>query len=226
MIAGARLVFASLPREAPGRPRKYKNSKEADHAYYMRHRDRLRRKRVISPKKQAPNGEDTHALTLEEAKAIHAPVGAHVHSLKELLLYAAGGNVDWEADVLTIRVLLDKGCDLEADILPTVARTVPELPRPLKNWGAKWLVREILDARDNGASSVARAGLCACATLHGVETRHGLRLDRGDLAWSRPHALGRRSCARCRRVSSERMAVMQRDARGSRDACGCVRRRR
>jgi hypothetical protein len=36
--------------------------------------------------------------------------------------------------------LLDQGCDLEADILPIVAREVPELPRPLRNWGAPWLV--------------------------------------------------------------------------------------
>jgi hypothetical protein len=76
----------------------YKNSKEADHAFYMRHRDRLRQKREISPNKapppeilspaaeqemlereklegkrfwQAPNGEDHHVLTLDEAKAIH-----------------------------------------------------------------------------------------------------------------------------------------------------------
>jgi hypothetical protein len=34
------------------------------------------------------------------------------------------------------------------DILPIVARTVPELSRPLKNWGAQWLVREILAARE------------------------------------------------------------------------------
>jgi hypothetical protein len=74
--------------------------------------------------------------------------GARVLSLKEVLVDAAGGNVDREADVLTIRRLLDEGCDLEVDILPTVTRTVPELPRPLKNWGAQWLVREILDARD------------------------------------------------------------------------------
>jgi hypothetical protein len=33
------------------------------------------------------------------------------------------------------RALLDRGCDFEADILPTVTRTVPELPRPLKRWG-------------------------------------------------------------------------------------------
>jgi hypothetical protein len=90
----------------------YKNSKEADHAYYVRNRDRLRQKQVISPNNQAPNGEDTHFLTLEEARAIHHPlpseyveaVGrtligtemlppARVLSLKELLIDAAGGNV-------------------------------------------------------------------------------------------------------------------------------------
>jgi hypothetical protein len=30
----------------------------------------------------------------------------------------------------------EQACDLEADVVPTVARTVPELPRPLKRWGA------------------------------------------------------------------------------------------
>jgi hypothetical protein len=74
--------------------------------------------------------------------------GARVLSLKEVLIDAAGGNVDREADVLSIRAMLDRGCDLEADVLPTVARTVPELPRPLRNWGAQWLVREILAARE------------------------------------------------------------------------------
>jgi hypothetical protein len=32
--------------------------------------------------------------------------------------------------------------------VPIVAREAPELPRLLKNWGAPWLVREILAARD------------------------------------------------------------------------------
>jgi hypothetical protein len=43
------------------------------------------------------------------------------------------------ADLAPIRALLDQGCDLEAVILPIVARELPELPRPLKNWGAPWL---------------------------------------------------------------------------------------
>jgi hypothetical protein len=72
MVARARLIYGSLPSEPPGRPRKYKNAKEADHAFYMRHRDRFRQKREISLKKQASNGEALHALTVEEVKAIHA----------------------------------------------------------------------------------------------------------------------------------------------------------
>jgi hypothetical protein len=64
------------------------------------------------------------------------------------LLEAAQGQVDPTADVLPIRGLLADGCDPEADVLPIVAREVPELPRPLRNWGAKWLVQEILAARE------------------------------------------------------------------------------
>jgi hypothetical protein len=41
-----------------------------------------------------------------------------------------------------------RACDLEADVVPIVARELPELPRPLKNWGAPWLVGEILAARE------------------------------------------------------------------------------
>jgi hypothetical protein len=137
--------------EAPGRPRKHKTDKDANHAYYMRHRDRILKMEAI--RRRNKKAQDTHVLSLEEAKAIHATArppdtGARVLSLKEVLVDAAGGNVDREADVLTIRALLAQGCDFEADILPTVARDVPQLPRPLKNWGAQWLVQEILTARD------------------------------------------------------------------------------
>jgi hypothetical protein len=68
--------------------------------------------------------------------------------LRACLEGVAAGHFDPAADVEPIRALLDQGCDLEADILPTVARTVPELPRPLKKWGAPWLVRDILAARE------------------------------------------------------------------------------
>jgi hypothetical protein len=61
---------------------------------------------------------------------------------------ACQANYDARASVEPIEALLALGCDLEADVLPTVARMVPELPRPLKNWGAQWLVREIMAAPD------------------------------------------------------------------------------
>ena len=44
--------------------------------------------------------------------------------------------------------MLNQGCDLEGEVLPVIARLIPELPRPLKNWGAPWLVRDILAARE------------------------------------------------------------------------------
>jgi hypothetical protein len=47
-----------------------------------------------------------------------------------------------------VQLLEDRGCDLDLDVLPVVAREVPDLPRPLKNWGSPWLVKEILAARD------------------------------------------------------------------------------
>jgi hypothetical protein len=68
--------------------------------------------------------------------------------LLQALSVACRGNFDISASFEPIRALLDQGCDLEADILPVIARELPELPRPLRNWGAPWLVREILAARD------------------------------------------------------------------------------
>ena len=64
------------------------------------------------------------------------------------LFDASQGNADLAADISPIRALLEQGCDLQADVVPIVARELPELPRPLTNWGAPWLVREILAARD------------------------------------------------------------------------------
>jgi hypothetical protein len=45
---------------------------------------------------------------------------------------AAQGQIEPGADVAPICALIKQGCDLEADILPTVPRTVPELPRRSK----------------------------------------------------------------------------------------------
>jgi hypothetical protein len=55
-------------------------------------------------------------------------------SLRTRLIDASNGNIDALADVAPVRALLDQGCDLEAVILPTVARTMRDLPRPLKRW--------------------------------------------------------------------------------------------
>jgi hypothetical protein len=49
-----------------------------------------------------------------------------VPSLKGLLVDAAAWNVDPSSDIAPIRGLLDQGCDLEADVVPTVGRTVRE----------------------------------------------------------------------------------------------------
>jgi hypothetical protein len=56
--------------------------------------------------------------------------------LQRRLLEAAQGHFDPAADISPIRALIEQGCDLEADVVPIVARELPELPRPLKNWGA------------------------------------------------------------------------------------------
>jgi hypothetical protein len=61
-------------------------------------------------------------------------------NLRARLIDASNGNIDALADISPILALIEQGCDLEADILPVIAREVPELPRPLKNWGAPWLV--------------------------------------------------------------------------------------
>jgi hypothetical protein len=105
----------------------YKNAKEADHAFYMRHRDRFRQKRAISPnnhrdrfrqKRAISPNNGHHPLPSEYVEAVgRTLIGtdmlppARVLSLKEVLVNAAGGNVDREADVLTISALLDKEAD-------------------------------------------------------------------------------------------------------------------
>jgi hypothetical protein len=72
----------------------------------------------------------------------------HCEEIRHCLYEAAKWHAEPGLSVEPIRRLLDKNCDFEADILPIVAYAVPELPWPLRSWGAKWLVQEILAARE------------------------------------------------------------------------------
>jgi hypothetical protein len=88
--------------------------------------------------------EDT--FKRDEKRDLYAESMAH---LRGRLEEAAPGKLEQGADLAPIVGLIrDHACDLEADVVPIVARLLPDLPRPLKNWGAPWLVREILAARD------------------------------------------------------------------------------
>jgi hypothetical protein len=103
MIASARLIYGSLPNEPPGRQRIYKTAKEADHAFYIRKRDR-RKMRAVSP-----NNGATHPLP-----ASNAPV-----SLQQRLEEACQANYDARASVEPIEALLAQGLSL----IPTSGST-------------------------------------------------------------------------------------------------------
>jgi hypothetical protein len=61
-----------------------------------------------------------------------------------------------------------------------VAREVPELPRPLRNWGAPWLVREILAAREQRPNRFADSvkGVAASARTQAAFGRTRSRVRR------------------------------------------------
>jgi hypothetical protein len=120
-------AFENAPPRQRGRPRQYADRALRDRAY------RERKKARDEIRDEIPAGQ-FRLVPIEH--------------LRGRLLDAAQGHFDLSSDIAPIRALLDQGCDLEADVLPIVARELPELPRPLKNWGAPWLVREILAARD------------------------------------------------------------------------------
>ena len=143
MVAAAVGVFGEFgefPRRPNGRPRKHADRAAKDRAYRARKRAHDETQNETHPPRDVwPEGRDeTHDET---------PVPDALN-LRARLFAASSGNVHALADISPIRALLDQGCDLEADILPIVARELPELPRPLRNWGAPWLVRDILAARD------------------------------------------------------------------------------
>lgn len=69
--------------------------------------------------------------------------------LIDRLVEAASGNVvHGAAEIEIAKPMLDllaMGCDLDKDILPAVAETVPKLDTPLRTWGARWLRDRILE---------------------------------------------------------------------------------
>jgi hypothetical protein len=145
-------TFEHVPRSKGGRPRKYADRAECDRAYRKRRkaREETREETDRAERRAARLGEETREETAP-AQVRREETPRHIESaeyLRTRLIDAAHGNFDLSSSIEPIRTLLDQGCDLEADVVPIVARLLPDLPRPLKNWGAPWLVREILAARE------------------------------------------------------------------------------
>jgi hypothetical protein len=149
---------ADRPR---GRPWKHVNKAARNRAWYARKTRGVQRKKPPSEKthqrpldgrlepipEQITNpvgGEKTGLLRWRGAFRAPDPPPADTEpvvqerklSLRPRLIGASNGNCDPQADIGPIRDLIKQGCDLEADVLPIVAREIPILPRPLKNWGA------------------------------------------------------------------------------------------
>jgi hypothetical protein len=89
----------------------------------------------------------------------HSVPGGTIFFSETRLLEAAAANAALEtsSDLNPIVALIQEGCDLELDVLPTIAATVPQLPRPLRSWGAPWLRAEIRAARDRRLSATMLA---------------------------------------------------------------------
>jgi hypothetical protein len=156
-----------------GRPRKY-----ADTAA----RRRVQRAKKASPVGTGGGPDETPARPRYAGEPDRC-------NLRVRLIDASHGNADPAADISPIRALLDQGCDLDLDVLPLVAREIPDLPRPLKNWGAPWLVQDILAARDlrRGAPGYETKEVQAClavARLPALLRRHGGRSLRCPMACS------------------------------------------
>jgi hypothetical protein len=152
---GAFGAFGDSPRRQRGRRRQYADDAARQRACRARHEIRHE-----IPVTDALCHEIRHETPLVRDVTPLSPIGV----LRERLLTAAQGHVDLTATVEPIRALLDQGCDLEADILPTVAREVPELPRPLRNLGsassanphaAAGLLKVAQDSTDDAADVAA-----------------------------------------------------------------------
>ena len=116
-----------------GRPRKYADRAARDRAYRAQKKPRVER-RVETPPRDEMRVEtrtewdemrdEMRVETLTE-RPVDEEGGKGNRYLWARLDQASRGHADPGADVAPIRALLDQGCDLEAAVVPTVARTVP-----------------------------------------------------------------------------------------------------
>jgi hypothetical protein len=134
------------PARPPGRPRVYASRTEQQRAYRERRKQREKElaladiERLKERRAASDEGEREAWKQRKEGQKACEKIHGRV-------TVAARGNVEPGLTVAPIFALIKEGCDLEADVLPVVAQTVAELPRPLRSW-AKWLVEEILRARE------------------------------------------------------------------------------
>jgi hypothetical protein len=156
-------TFEHVPRSKGGRPRKYADPASKDRAYRERKKARVETYDETQPHAWTPKRRALLEAFSRDETRVETPMRdgfpgefrvetrAETPAMEHLrgrLEEACQGNFDADADLAPIVALLNQGCDLEADVLPVVARLLPDLPRPLKKWGAPWLVREILSARE------------------------------------------------------------------------------
>jgi hypothetical protein len=160
---GTRALFEDVPKRSAGRPRGHFADRPAT-AAERAHASRARRKAAKPISHDAANHPEV-SQPEPDAAANHPEVSQpepdanhmDVSHLRERLDLVAGGFFERDADLEPIVALIrDQGCDLEADILPIVARLLPDLPRPLKRWDAPWLPRWSADTdyRKGGLSLV------------------------------------------------------------------------
>jgi hypothetical protein len=139
-----RIAAQSRTPQRRGRPRKYADKAAKARAY--RKQKKCEIEAIKARAETEPIKERAETPSFATPRVRYEVVAAG--GLRTRLIDASNGNIDALADISPIRALLEQGCDLEADILPVVARAVPELPQPLRNWGGVWLAREILAARE------------------------------------------------------------------------------
>ena len=127
VVLGAAGAFQAAPKRQRGRKRQHADSAERLRAW--------RRRNEIRNEIAAPDAlrNEIRNETRNEIPDGRPPAG--FVTLWDRIQEVAAGHFDPEADMAPILVLLNQGCDLEADILPIIARDVPTLGRPLEALG-------------------------------------------------------------------------------------------